>query len=199
MSEPLSCRFFAFWWDANIQLTLHSNCSCLDFCFYSKETINKRRGSQDVPIISCLKLHFYPGYFCSLKEPNSKWEYFVSKYEVVSSLCGWINVLKYLCWTRQVHFLNSCTTQFRIVPRWSRTSLFRARRMDLSKVSVQSLFRRTVVPAATVWTYHNLLSFKLHPNGTCYFLIFHIFILHQRPFTLLFSGRDGREGRNGME
>ena len=167
MSEPLSCRFFSFWWHANIQLTLHSNARVLKLCFYSKETFNKRRGSQDVPTISCLKLHFYPECFCSLKEPNGKWEYFVSKYEVVSSLCGWINVLKYLCWTRQVYFLNSCTTQFRIVPRWSRTSLFRARRMDLSKVSVQSLFRRTVVPAATVWTYHNLLSFKLHPTGIC--------------------------------
>ena len=150
----------------------------MKLCFYSKETFNKRRGSQDVPIISCLKLHFYPGYFCSLKEPNGKWEYFVSKYEVVSSLCGWINVLKYLCWTRQVYFLNSCATQFIIVPLWSRTSLFRARRMELSKVSVLNLFRRTVVPVATVWTYHNLLSLILCSSEICYFLIFHIFLLH---------------------
>ena len=52
------------------------------------------------------KLHFYPGYLCSLKESIGKWEFFVNKYQDISSLCGWINVLKYSCSTRQVYCLN---------------------------------------------------------------------------------------------
>ena len=77
----------------------------MKLCFYSEETFRKRRGSQDVPIIICAKLRFYPEYLCSLKEPICKWEFFVSKYQDISSLCGWINVLKYSCWT--LHSLES--------------------------------------------------------------------------------------------
>ena len=57
----------------------------LKCCFYSKETFRKRRGSEDVSIISCSKLRFYPVYLCSLKEPIGKWEFFVSKCEGISS------------------------------------------------------------------------------------------------------------------
>ena len=77
----------------------------MKLCFYSEETFRKRRGSQDVPIITCTKLRFYPEYLCSLKEPICKWEFFVSKYQDISSLCGWINVLKYSYWT--LHSLES--------------------------------------------------------------------------------------------
>ena len=60
-------------------------CSRLETLFLFQRNFQEKRGSEDVSIISCPKLRFYPGYLCSLKEPIGKWEFFVSECEGISS------------------------------------------------------------------------------------------------------------------
>ena len=115
--------------------------------------------------------------------------------------CGWINVLKYPCWTRQVYYLNSCATQFRVVPRCSRFPIFLGFEEWNTANSVwkvcfegQLFLPRRYVRIPTCWVrYCAQVEFAI----SWYFIF--SFYTNDLFSSLFFSGRDGRDGQNGME